>query len=133
MERHLDSSVTVATWLEQHPKVESVDFAGLPSNPAYGLAQTLYGGRTGSVFAVTVRGGAAGAASFLNGLRLVSHMTNIGDVRSMALHPATTTHSSFTEELRQRLGITQGLVRLSIGIEDVNDIIADLDRALASV
>jgi O-acetylhomoserine (thiol)-lyase len=133
MERHLDSSVTIATWLEQHPKVESVDFAGLPSNPAYGLAQTLYGGRTGSVFAVTVRGGAAGAASFLNGLRLVSHMTNIGDVRSMALHPATTTHSSFAEELRQRLGITQGLVRLSIGIEDVNDIIADLDRALASV
>jgi O-acetylhomoserine (thiol)-lyase len=131
MERHLDSSVTIANWLEQHPKVESVDFAGLPSNPAYDLAQTLYGGRTGSVFAVTVRGGAAGAGSFLNGLRLVSHMTNIGDVRSMALHPATTTHSSFSEELRQRLGITQGLVRLSIGIEDVNDIIADLDRALS--
>ncbi|CAD5991728.1 O-acetylhomoserine aminocarboxypropyltransferase/cysteine synthase family protein [Agreia sp. COWG] len=133
MERHLDSSVTIATWLEQHPKVESVDFAGLASNPAYELAQSLYGGRTGSVFAVTVRGGAAGAKSFLDGLRVVSRMTNIGDVRSMALHPATTTHISFSDELRARLGITPGLIRLSIGIEDVNDLIADLDQALARV
>lgn len=133
MERHLDSSVAIASWLEQHPKVESVDFAGLPSNPAYELAQTLYGGRTGSVFAVTVRGGASGAGSFLNGLRLVSHMTNIGDVRSMALHPTTTTHISFTDELREKLGITPGLIRLSIGIEDVSDLIADLDQALARV
>ena len=77
--------------------------------------------------------GAAGARSFLDGLRVISRMTNIGDVRSMALHPATTTHISFTEELRQRLGITPGLIRLSIGIEDVNDLIADLDQALARV
>ncbi|PPF63139.1 O-acetylhomoserine aminocarboxypropyltransferase [Clavibacter michiganensis] len=133
MERHLDSSVTVARWLEQHPKVESVDFAGLESNPAHELAQRLYGGRTGSVFAVTVRGGAAGARAFLDGLRVISRMTNIGDVRSMALHPATTTHISFSEELRARLGIGQGLVRLSIGIEDVNDLIADLDQALGRV
>jgi O-acetylhomoserine (thiol)-lyase len=133
MERHLTNSVAIANWLAEHSKVESVDYAGLSSDPHYELAQKLYGGRTGSVFAVTVRGGAAGARRFLDSLRVISRMTNIGDTRSMALHPGTTTHVSFTDELRAQLGIHPGLVRLSIGIEDVNDLIADLDRALASV
>ncbi|WP_213813650.1 O-acetylhomoserine aminocarboxypropyltransferase/cysteine synthase family protein [Glaciihabitans sp. dw_435] len=130
MERHLSNSLTIAAWLEQHPRVESVDYAGLPGNPAFALAQDLYGGRSGSVFSVTVKGGEAGARRFLDSLRVISRMTNIGDVRSMALHPATTTHISFSQELRDRLGISPGLIRLSIGIEDVNDLIADLDAAL---
>jgi len=130
MERHLSNSVAIAEWLTTHPNVESVDYAGLPGNSRTELAERLYGGRSGSVFSVTVRGGEAGARRFLDRLRVVSRMTNIGDTRSMALHPATTTHISFTQELRDRLGIAPGLVRLSIGIEDVNDLIADLDRAL---
>jgi len=130
MERHLSNSVAIAEWLTSHPNVESVDYAGLPGNSRTELAQRLYGGRSGSVFSVTVRGGEAGARRFLDRLRVVSRMTNIGDTRSMALHPATTTHLSFTQELRDRLGIAPGLIRLSIGIEDVNDLIADLDNAL---
>jgi len=130
MERHLSNSLAIAEWLTGHPNVESVDYAGLPGNPRSELAQRLYGGRSGSVFSVTVRGGEAGARRFLDRLRVISRMTNIGDTRSMALHPATTTHLSFTRELRDRLGISPGLIRLSIGIEDVNDLVADLDRAL---
>jgi O-acetylhomoserine (thiol)-lyase len=130
MEKHLANAGAIAAWLEEHPNVESVDYAGLPGNPVYDLAQSVYGGRTGSVFSFTVRGGEAGARRFLDGLRVFSRMTNIGDTRSMALHPATTTHISFTDELRLRLGITPGLIRLSVGIEDVTDLITDLDRAL---
>jgi len=130
MERHLSNSLAIAEWLTGHPNVESVDYSGLPGNSRSELAQRLYGGRSGSVFSVTVRGGEAGARRFLDRLRVISRMTNIGDTRSMALHPATTTHLSFTQELRDRLGIAPGLIRLSIGIEDVNDLVADLDRAL---
>ena len=132
MERHLSNSLTIAEWLSRHPRVETVDYAGLPGNPRYELAQRLYGGRSGSVFSVTIRDGAAGARRFLDGLRVISRMTNIGDTRSMALHPATTTHIGFTPELRTQLGIDEGLIRLSIGIEDVNDLIRDLDQALAN-
>ena len=78
-----------------------------------------------------MRGGQAGAGRFLDRLRVISHMTNIGDTRSMALHPATSTHTSFSQELRDRLGISPGLIRLSVGIEDVTDLINDLDRALS--
>jgi len=131
MERHLSNAVTIAAWLADHPNVESVDYAGLPDNPRAELAQRLYRGRSGSVFSVTVRGGEAGARRFLDRLRVISRMTNIGDTRSMALHPATTTHFSFTQDLRDRLGIAPGLVRLSIGIEDVGDLVADLDHALS--
>jgi O-acetylhomoserine (thiol)-lyase len=130
MERHLASSLAIAAWLADHPGVESVDYAGLPGNPAHELAQALYGGRSGSVFSFTVRGGEAGAGRFLDRLRVISHMTNIGDTRSMALHPATSTHTSFSQSLRDRLGITPGLIRISVGIEDVNDLITDLDAAL---
>lgn len=133
MERHLESARTVAEWLATHPAVEDVDYAGLPGHPQHEIAQRVLGGRSGSVFAVTVRGGRAGAEIFIDSLRVFSRMTNIGDVRSMALHPATTTHLSFTPELREQLGIADGLVRLSIGIETVADLIADLDAALAAV
>ncbi|TFC58932.1 O-acetylhomoserine aminocarboxypropyltransferase/cysteine synthase family protein [Cryobacterium sp. TMB1-7] len=131
MERHLSNSLAIAAWLAEHPGVQSVDYAGLPGNPAFDLAQRLYGGRSGSVFSFTVRGGEAGAGRFLDRLRVISHMTNIGDTRSMALHPATSTHASFSQELRERLGIGPGLIRLSVGIEAVADLIADLDRALS--
>ncbi|KAA9090047.1 O-acetylhomoserine aminocarboxypropyltransferase/cysteine synthase family protein [Microbacterium radiodurans] len=133
MERHLANAAAVAAWLDAHPAVESVDFAGLPGNPYNDIAVRRYGGHAGSVFAFTVRGGREAAAAFFDSLRLISRMTNIGDVRSMALHPATTTHVSFSAGERARLGIGDGLIRLSIGIETAADIIADLDSALGVV
>lgn len=144
MERHVASSIELAAWLEEQPEVELVDFAGLPSNPLFELAARDYGrdesgkyARTGSVFGVTVRGGVDGAREFVNGVRLFSRMTGIGDTRSMVIHPLTSTHASFSGELNERLGITPGLLRLSIGIESVADLKADLraglDRVAANV
>lgn len=139
MERHVDSSIRVAAWLEEQPEVLSVDYAGLPSNPLHGLAVRDYGadaegyGRTGSVFGVTVRGGLDGARGFVNGLRVFSRMTGIGDTRSMVIHPGTSTHGTFPPEINDRLGITPGLLRLSIGLESADDLIRDLRAALDRV
>jgi O-acetylhomoserine (thiol)-lyase len=133
MERHVDSSLKFAAWLEQQPEGESVDYAGLPSSPLYDIAMRDYGGRTGSVFGVTVRGGIDGAREFVNGLRIFSRMTGIGDTRSMVLHPLTSTHATFGDELNGRLGVTPGLLRLSIGLESADDLIRDLRGALDRV
>ncbi|PRI10979.1 O-acetylhomoserine aminocarboxypropyltransferase/cysteine synthase family protein [Leucobacter massiliensis] len=136
MERHVESAIRIAAWLEQQPEVESVDYAGLPSNPLHARAVRDYGadaegrGRTGSVFGVTVRGGIEGARAFVNGLRVFSRMTGIGDTRSMVIHPLSSTHSTFAPELNERLGITPGLLRLSVGLESAEDLIRDLRHAL---
>ena len=133
MDRHVESSQRIAAWLEEQPEVESVDYAGLPSSPLHALAQRDYAARTGSVFGVTVRGGREGARAFFDGLRLFSRMTGIGDTRSMVLHPASSTHASFAPELNERLGITEGLLRLSVGLESADDLIADLRGGLDRV
>lgn len=140
MERHVASSQRIAAWLETQPEVESVDYAGLPSNPLFDLAARDYGldatgtyANTGSVFGVTVRGGIDGARAFTDGLRIFSRMTGIGDTRSMIIHPGTSTHASFTPEINERLGITPGLLRLSVGIESVEDLITDLRAGLDRV
>lgn len=139
MQRHVDTATDLASWLEQQPEVESVDYAGLPSNPLYELACRDYAvgadgvARTGSVFGVTVRGGVAGAREFVNGLRVFSRMTGIGDTRSMVLHPLTTTHATFTPDINEKLGITPGLLRLSVGLESAEDLKRDLRHALNRV
>ena len=133
MERHVDSSLRIAEWLEEQPEVLAVHYAGLPSNARYELAQRDYGGRTGAVFGVEVRGGEAGAKAFFNGLQIFSRMTGIGDTRSMVLHPLTSTHASFAPELNQRLGVTPGLLRLSVGLEHAEDLVNDLRGALDRV
>lgn len=139
MDRHVASSIAIARWLEDQPEVELVDYAGLPSNPRYEIAARDYGvdadgyGRTGSVFGVTVRGGLDGARAFVNALRIFSRMTGIGDTRSMVIHPLTSTHSTFPPEMNERLGITPGLLRLSIGLESVHDLIRDLRGGLDGV
>lgn len=130
MERHAANAAAIAQWLTGRAEVESVDYAALPGNPNHGIAQRYFDGHSGAVFSFTLKGGRAAAEAFFDSLQLISKMTNIGDVRSMALHPATTTHGGFTEEHRQRLGIGQGLIRLSIGIETLDDLLADLDQAL---
>ncbi|WP_341873845.1 PLP-dependent transferase [Leucobacter coleopterorum] len=139
MERHVDSSLEIAAWLEQQPEVESVDYAGLPSNALFEIAKRDYGvdasgrGRTGSVFGVTIRDGIDGARAFVDGLRVFSRMTGIGDTRSMIIHPLSSTHATFGSEINDRLGITPGLLRLSIGLESSGDLIQDLRAALDRV
>ncbi|MGO3147430.1 MAG: O-acetylhomoserine aminocarboxypropyltransferase/cysteine synthase family protein [Leucobacter sp.] len=140
MERHVNSSLSIATWLAEQPEVEQVDYAGLPSSELYdiaardyGLASSGLGARTGSVFGVKVRGGIDGARAFVNGLRIFSRMTGIGDTRSMVIHPHTSTHATFPAEINDRLGITPGLLRLSVGLESPGDLITDLRRGLDRV
>ena len=140
MQRHTNSALEIATWLRDQPEVELVSYAGLPSSPLYDLAARDYGlapnglgARTGSVFGVTVRGGIDGARAFMNGLRIFSRMTGIGDTRSMVIHPRTSTHASFAPEINDRLGITDGLLRLSVGLESPRDLITDLRHALDRV
>lgn len=145
MERHVNSSLEIAAWLAEHEAVEAVDYAGLPGSPLFELAARDYGlaggtgsgarpgARTGSVFGVKVRGGIDGARAFVNGLRVFSRMTGIGDTRSMVIHPLTSTHATFAPEINDRLGITPGLLRLSVGLESPRDLIADLDAALSLV
>jgi O-acetylhomoserine (thiol)-lyase len=127
------TALHIARWLEQHPGVESVDYSGLASSPYHEVAQRYLPRGQGSVFAVTVRGGLDGARLFQNSLQLFTRMTHLGDVRSLVLHPATTTHLMSTDEQRAARGIAPGLLRLSIGLEDAEDLIDDLERAFAAL
>ncbi|MBY0689148.1 PLP-dependent transferase [Microbacterium marinilacus] len=133
MARHVDSAHAIAHWLREQPEVGRVDYAGLADNPLHELAQRVYRGRPGSIFAFSLAGGRAAAEVFYDALRIFSRMTNIGDTRSMALPVSATTHVSFSQEHRDRLGIDDGLIRLSIGLETVDDLIADLRHALDAV
>lgn len=126
MERHNANAVKVAEFLNEHPKVESVAFAGLPDSPWYPVKEKLGLKYTGSVIAFEIAGGKDEAWKFIDSLKLHSNLANIGDVRSLVVHPATTTHSQSDEHGLARAGVTQSTVRLSVGIEEVDDIIADL-------
>lgn len=130
--RQSASALAVAGWLEQRDDVESVDYCGLESSPYHGLATELLPNGFGSVFAFTVRGGLEAAVRCYDATKLISRMTHLGDVRTLILHPGSTTHAPRTEEQRLAEGITPGLLRLSIGVEDVPDLIADLEQALAA-
>jgi O-acetylhomoserine (thiol)-lyase len=129
VERHSRNALAVAEWLERQPEVSSVDYSGLESSPHHRLAERYFPRGTGSVFAFTLEGGQDAARTVIDAVELFSRMTHMGDVRSMILHPATTSHAQLTEADRARFGIAPGLVRLSVGIEDVADLIADLERA----
>ncbi|SDM24599.1 O-acetylhomoserine aminocarboxypropyltransferase/cysteine synthase family protein [Actinomyces ruminicola] len=133
MERHVDNALAVARWLEGRPEVAEVRYSGLESSPYYELHRKYCPRGAGSVFAFDLVGGREAGAAFIDGLSLFSNLANIGDVRSLCVHPATTTHSQLTDEELNRAGISAGTVRLSIGIEHVDDIIADLERGLAAV
>jgi O-acetylhomoserine (thiol)-lyase len=133
VQRHSESALRIATWLEAHPAVESVDYSGLTSNAHHDLARRYLPRGQGSVFSFTLRGGRDAARTFTDAVQLFTRMTHLGDVRSLVLHPASTTHVNRSEEERAAAGIGQGLLRVSIGLEDADDLIADLDRALAAV
>lgn len=131
--QHSRNALAVAAWLQVQPEVESVDYSGLASSPHHELAGKYLPDGQGSVFSFTLRGGEPAARAFYDALRLFSRMTHLGDVRSLALHPASTTHTLLTEDERLANGIGPGLLRLSIGIEDADDLIRDLARALDAV
>ncbi len=130
MPRHSENALAVARHLEKHPAVAWVHYPGLDSSPEKERADRYLPGGAGGVVGFGIKGGLAAGRRFIDSLKLVSHLANIGDAKSLIIHPATTTHSQLSEEELQQTGVTPDFVRLSIGIEDVNDIIADLDQAL---
>ena len=133
LERHNENAIKVAEFLNNHEKVTKVHFAGLPDSPWYATKEKLGLKYTGSVLTFELAGGKDEAWAFIDALKLHSNLANIGDVRSLVVHPATTTHSQSDEAGLARAGITQGTVRLSVGIENVEDIIADLERGFAAI
>ncbi len=130
MARHCENAVKVATFLEQHPAVAWVNYAGLPSSPNHELARRIAPKGAGAVFTFGLKGGYEAGRALVSRLKLFSHLANIGDVRSLVIHPASTTHRQLTDEQRVAAGAGPEVVRVSIGIEDAEDIIADLDQAL---
>ena len=127
IERHVQNAKAVADWLTTRDEVLSVNYAGLPSSPWYALGQKYAPAGTGAVLAFEIAGGVEAGRRFVEGLQLHSHVANIGDVRSLVIHPASTTHSQLSPEEQLRAGVTPGLVRLAVGIEHIDDITADLD------
>lgn len=130
MERHCQNALAIARYLEAHPDVVCVKYPFLSSHPQFELAkrQMRHGG---GLVTFELKGGLEQGRRFLNSLRMISHSPNLGDTRSIAIHPASTTHSKLTDEERAAVGITPGLIRISAGLEDIQDIIRDIDRGIA--
>lgn len=130
MERHCENAQKVAEFLDTHEQVEWVQYAGLPSHPDHALAQKYMGGKPSSILCFGIKGGQAAGAKFIDALQLLYRLVNIGDAKSLACHPATTTHRQLTEDEMAKAGVSLDLIRLSIGIEHIDDILADLTQAL---
>jgi O-acetylhomoserine (thiol)-lyase len=133
MQRQSDNALAVAEWLSKHPAVSWVNYAGLPENASYAAHQKICPKGAGAVFTFGLKGGYEAGVRLVSGLKLFSFLANLGDTRSLVIHPASTTHRQLANEQREAAGAGPDVVRLSIGIEDVDDIIADLDQALASL
>lgn len=127
MERHCANALAVAEWLEQHKQVAGVNYASLPSSPWYAASQKYCPDGSGAVLSFEIVGGVEAGRALVDNVKLFSHVANIGDVRSLIIHPASTTHSQLTPEQQLTTGVTPGLVRLSVGLEHIDDILADLE------
>ncbi|HYW85789.1 MAG TPA: O-acetylhomoserine aminocarboxypropyltransferase/cysteine synthase family protein [Spirochaetia bacterium] len=130
MERHSSNALAVAQWLTKHPKVSWVRYPGLPEDPTYPVARKYLKKGFGGMVVFGTKGGRQAGEKFIDSLKLISHLANVGDAKSLALHPASTSHSQLTEEQQREGGLTPELVRLSIGLEHVDDITDDIDQAL---
>ena len=130
MERHCDNAIAVANYLSNHPRVKWVNYAGLPDSPYYELAQKYAGGRPSALLTFGIKGGFDAGVKFYDALQMFLRLVNIGDVKSLAAHPASTTHRQLSAEELESAGVTPDMIRLCVGIEDIEDIIADLDQAL---
>jgi O-acetylhomoserine (thiol)-lyase len=133
IERHSENALKVAQYLKQHPKVKWVNYAGLSDHPQHALVQKYLSGQASGILSFGVQDGLAGGTRFIDALKLVTRLVNIGDAKSLACHPATTTHRQLNAEELAKAGVSEDLVRLSVGIEHIDDIIADLEQALAKV
>jgi len=132
MERHCANALAIARHLKHHPKVSWVNFAGLEGDRDYALAQKyMDGGIPSSLFNFGIKGGREACARFMDQLQIIKRLVNIGDAKTLACHPATTTHRQLNDEELKTAGVSADLVRLCIGIEHVDDLIADIDQALA--
>lgn len=132
IERHVENAQEIAEWLDNHPDIASVNYSGLPSSPWYAAANKYAPKGVGAVLSFELKGGVDAGRELVNTLTLFSHLANIGDVRSLVIHPASTTHSQLTPEQQLTTGVTPGLVRLSVGLENVADLKADLEQGLAA-
>jgi O-acetylhomoserine (thiol)-lyase len=130
MPRHCQNALAVAQFLAKHPAVAWVNYPGLPSHPYHANAQKYLPAGAGAIIGFGIKGGAPAGIKLINNVKLLSHLANIGDAKSLVIHPASTTHSQLTAEEQQRAGVNPEYVRLSIGLEDIQDILADLDQAL---
>jgi len=130
MERHSENALKTAEHLQSHPKVAWVRYPGLPNDPAYPVAQIYLKKGFGGMVVFGIKGGSSAGERFINSLRLFSHLANVGDAKSLAIHPASTTHSQLSEEDQKAGGLAPELIRLSIGLEHIDDILKDLDQAL---
>lgn len=131
MERHCENALKVAQYLEQHPKVKWVNYGGLSTHPQHALVQKYLGGKASGILSFGVQGGAEAGARFIDALQLITRLVNIGDAKSLACHPASTTHRQLNAEELASAGVSEDMVRLSVGIEHVDDIIADIEQALS--
>lgn len=132
IERHVHNAQELAEWLENHPDIASVNYAGLPTSPWYAAANKYAPKGVGAVLSFELKGGVDAGRALVDNLELFSHLANIGDVRSLVIHPASTTHSQLTPDQQLTAGVTPGLVRLSVGIENIYDLKADLEIGLAA-
>jgi O-acetylhomoserine (thiol)-lyase len=130
MERHCDNAIAVANYLKDHPRVNWVNYAGLPDSPYYDLARKYSNGRPSALMTFGIKGGFEAGVKFYDALNMFLRLVNIGDVKSLAAHPASTTHRQLSEEELKSAGVTSDMIRLCIGIEDIEDIVADLEQAL---
>jgi O-acetylhomoserine (thiol)-lyase len=130
MERHSENAAKVAVYLKEHGKVSWVRYPGLEDDPTYPTAKRYLKRGFGGMVVFGIKGGRKAGEAFINSLRLFSHLANVGDAKSLALHPASTTHSQMSETDQRASGLTPDLVRLSIGLEHADDIIADIEQAL---
>lgn len=133
MERHCENTLKVAKYLQNHNKVSWVNYAGLKEDKYYDVCQKICGGKASGILSFGVKGGRDGGAQFIDALQMILRLVNIGDAKSLACHPATTTHRQLNPEELEKAGVSEDLVRLSIGIEHIDDIIADIEQALDKV
>ena len=131
VERHVENAVAVAKFLQDHPRVSWVNYPGLPANKYHALAQKYLPKGSGSIMTFGIKGGMQAGVKFIEGLQFFSHLANVGDAKTLVIHPASTTHRQLSEEDQIKAGVGPDMIRLSIGIEDIDDILWDLDQALA--
>jgi O-acetylhomoserine/O-acetylserine sulfhydrylase len=132
-DRHCENTLELATWLEEHPQVEFVEYPGLPSSPYYQLAKKYMKNGFGGILNFGVKGGKENASKFIDALKLASHLANVGDAKTLAIHPASTTHEQLSEAEQRAAGVRPNSVRISVGIEHIEDIKADFDQAFQAV